>query len=223
VVLAILVRRKFRSNLPPDQVRPPAVTSLLIAHDRTATTLTRSVGAVRARRNHQARRSMGISRGPKQSARRYSEGISSRASRYDANQIGFAVLVEHCGVVPRRRQLHPALPQPGPTPAATCARQGLGGSEQTGSAVVAKVKHPRIAIRFVHRSEEAARAPKPPNGLNRRSDRPHLLDANEWTRAFVAVYGVGLEGKPQANGLEPLASEGACLNYCKRTADDNSF
>jgi hypothetical protein len=45
---------------------------------------------------------------------------------------------------------------------------------------------------------------------------PDVLDANEWTWAFVAVYGVGLEGKPQANGLEPLASEGACLNYCGR-------
>ena len=27
---------------------------------------------------------------------------------------------------------------------------------------------------------------------------------------------VGLEAKPQANGLTPLASEGACLNYCGR-------
>jgi hypothetical protein len=36
----------------------------------------------------------------------------------------------------------------------------------------------------------------------------------------VAVYGVGLEGNPQANGLEPLASKGGRLNYCGWTADD---
>jgi hypothetical protein len=50
---------------------------------------------------------------------------------------------------------------------------------------------------------------------------PDPLDANESTWAFVAVYCVGLEGNPQANGLEPLASNGGRLNYCGRTADES--
>jgi len=45
---------------------------------------------------------------------------------------------------------------------------------------------------------------------------PDLLDANESTWAFVAVYSAGRERYSQVIGFEPLANEGSCLNYCGR-------
>jgi len=48
---------------------------------------------------------------------------------------------------------------------------------------------------------------------------PDLLDANEWTWAFVGVDRVDFTENRHVKEFVTLASEDRCRSYCGRTAD----
>jgi hypothetical protein len=51
--------------------------------------------------------------------------------------------------------------------------------------------------------------------------RPDLIDANEWTWAFVGVDRVGNDENRQVSALTALVGEDRRRSYCGRAADGN--